>query len=56
MIDLYLNVVVTKKGMKEIITLDFKAFVGDHEEYDSIKIEDIPNIHQKIIGEGFMVI
>ncbi len=41
---------VAKKGEKDIITLDFKAFAGDHEEYDSIKIEGIPNIHQKIIG------
>ncbi|MFX1455055.1 MAG: dihydrodipicolinate reductase [Promethearchaeota archaeon] len=34
----------------EIITLDFVAFAGDHEEYDSIKIEGTPDIHQKIIG------
>jgi len=41
---------VAKKGEKDFITLDFKAFSGDHEEYDSIKIEGIPNIYQKIIG------
>lgn len=35
---------------KEIISLDFFAFVGDHEEYDSIEINGVPNIHQKIIG------
>ena len=41
---------LAKKGDKEIITLEFKAFSGNHEEYDSIKIEGIPNIYQKIIG------
>ncbi|HEC40505.1 hypothetical protein LCGC14_1503270 [marine sediment metagenome] len=35
---------------KEIIELDFTAFAGDHEEYDSIIIKGVPNIHQKIIG------
>ncbi|MFX1418384.1 MAG: hypothetical protein ACFE9N_05630 [Promethearchaeota archaeon] len=39
-----------KKDEKEIITLDFIAYVGDHEEFDSIVIEGTPNIHQKIIG------
>lgn len=33
-----------------VITLDFVAYAGDHEEYDSVIIEGIPNIHQKIIG------
>jgi len=41
---------VAKKGEKELIILDFKAFAGDHEEYDSIIIKGVPNIHQKIIG------
>ena len=35
---------------KEIILMDFFAYVGDHEEYDSIEIKGVPNIHQKIIG------
>ncbi|UCC21243.1 MAG: hypothetical protein JSV62_08195 [Promethearchaeota archaeon] len=39
-----------KKGEKEIIILDFVAYAGDHEEYDSIEIEGTPNLHQKIIG------
>lgn len=39
----------TKEG-KEIILLDFMAYAGDHEEYDSVKIEGIPPIYQKIIG------
>ncbi len=41
---------IAKKESKEIILLDFIAFAGDHEEYDSIIIEGIPYIHQKIIG------
>ena len=35
---------------KEIISMDFFAYVGDHEEYDSIEIKGVPNIHQRIIG------
>jgi 4-hydroxy-tetrahydrodipicolinate reductase len=35
---------------KEIISLDFIAYAGDHEEYDSVFIEGIPTINQKIIG------
>ncbi|MFX1503628.1 MAG: hypothetical protein ACFFDH_21890 [Promethearchaeota archaeon] len=35
---------------KEVITLDFIAFAGEHEEYDRVLIEGIPNIDQKIIG------
>ncbi len=35
---------------KEFISLDFFAYVGDHEEYDSIEIKGVPNIHQKVIG------
>lgn len=30
--------------------MDFIAYAGDHEEYDSIEINGIPPIHQKIIG------
>jgi 4-hydroxy-tetrahydrodipicolinate reductase len=35
---------------QEFVTLNFVAYAGDHEEYDSIEIEGIPSIHQKIIG------
>ena len=35
---------------KAIISLDFFAYAGDHEEYDSIEINGIPDIHQKVIG------
>lgn len=41
---------VAKKSDEEIIVLDFVAFAGEHEEYDSIEIKGIPNIYQKIIG------
>lgn len=41
---------VAKKNEKEIVLLDFVAYAGEHEEYDSIEIEGTPNIHQKIIG------
>jgi len=41
---------IAKKGEKEFLILDFIAFAGDHEEYDSVVVEGIPNIHQKIIG------
>ncbi|MHA1657486.1 MAG: NAD(P)H-dependent amine dehydrogenase family protein [Candidatus Heimdallarchaeota archaeon] len=41
---------VALKGDKEVIILDFYAYAGDHEEYDSIDIEGIPGIHQKISG------
>jgi len=33
---------------KAVITLDFQAFIGAEEEYDSIVIEGVPNINQKI--------
>jgi 4-hydroxy-tetrahydrodipicolinate reductase len=39
-----------KKGGKELIILDFVAYAGDHEEFDSILIEGTPRIFQKIIG------
>lgn len=41
---------IAKKDGNEIIFLDFVAYAGEHEEYDSIEIEGIPNLHQKIIG------
>ncbi|MFX1377658.1 MAG: hypothetical protein ACFFA4_01065 [Promethearchaeota archaeon] len=41
---------IAKKLNKEIIVLDFLAFAGDHEEFDSVIIEGNPNIHQKIMG------
>lgn len=37
-----------RKG-KEAITLEFQAYIGAEEEYDSISIKGIPNINQKII-------
>jgi len=41
---------IAKKQGKEIILLDFVAFAGNHEEFDSVIIDGNPNIHQKIIG------
>jgi len=41
---------IAKKDGKEIVLLDFVAYAGDHEEYDSIEIEGTPRVHQKIIG------
>ena len=41
---------VAIKNDDEIILLDFVAYAGEHEEYDSIEIKGTPNIHQKIIG------
>ena len=41
---------IAKRGETEIISLDFIAYAGEHEEYDSIEIDGIPLIHQKIIG------
>jgi len=35
-------------GGEPIITLDFKAYIGASEEYDSITIEGIPTIREKI--------
>ncbi len=35
-------------GGKDVIVLDFKAYVGAPEEYDSIDIEGVPPIHEKI--------
>jgi len=36
------------KDSKPVITLLFEAYVGAEEEYDSITIEGVPNIHEKI--------
>ncbi len=33
---------------KELITLDFQAYIGAENEYDSITIDGVPPIHQKI--------
>jgi len=33
---------------KDVITLDFQAYIGTEEEYDSITIDGVPPIHQKI--------
>jgi len=33
---------------KEVINLDFQAYIGAEEEYDSITIKGVPNINQKI--------
>jgi len=41
--------VARKKG-DEVIILDFVAYAGEHEEYDSIDIVGIPRISQKIEG------
>ncbi len=36
-----------RKG-KEVITLDFQAYIGSEEEYDAITIEGVPRVSQKI--------
>jgi len=41
---------IAKKDGKEILKLDFIAYSGDHEEYDSVEIIGIPNIKQIIKG------
>jgi 4-hydroxy-tetrahydrodipicolinate reductase len=33
---------------KEVIILDFQAYIGAEEEYDAVTIEGVPNIRQKI--------
>jgi 4-hydroxy-tetrahydrodipicolinate reductase len=33
---------------KEVITLDFQAYIGAEEEYDAITIEGVPTVKQKI--------
>ncbi|MHA2473186.1 MAG: NAD(P)H-dependent amine dehydrogenase family protein [Promethearchaeota archaeon] len=39
-----------RKAGEDKIVLNFVAYAGDHEEYDSILIEGAPRIYQKIIG------
>ncbi len=41
---------IAKKHEKNVVFLDFIAFAGEHEEFDSVIIEGTPKIHQKIIG------
>jgi len=36
------------KGTKEIIILDFQAYIGAQEEYDAVTIKGVPPINQKI--------
>jgi hypothetical protein len=36
------------KEEKEVISLDFQAYVGAKEEYDAIFIKGVPNVHEKI--------
>ncbi len=41
----------TARGMmkhKDVITLDFQAYIGAKDEYDAITIDGVPPIHQKI--------
>lgn len=33
---------------REVIALDFQAYIGAEEEYDEITIKGVPNIHQRI--------
>jgi 4-hydroxy-tetrahydrodipicolinate reductase len=33
---------------KEVITLDFQAYIGAREEYDAITIDGVPSVNQKI--------
>jgi len=35
-------------GGEKVITLDFRAYIGAEEEYDSVTIDGVPPIHQKI--------
>jgi len=44
------SIAIASNNGKEIVKLEFVAFAGEHEEYDSITIDGIPNIKQKIIG------
>lgn len=41
---------VAKREGKVVVLLDFLAYAGDQDEYDSIEIEGRPSIFQKIIG------
>jgi len=33
---------------KKVITLDFQAYIGAEEEYDSVTIEGVPEVHERI--------
>jgi hypothetical protein len=33
---------------KEVIALDFQAYIGAEEEYDAVTIEGVPNVRQRI--------
>jgi hypothetical protein len=35
-------------NQREVITLDFQAYIGAEEEFDSVTIRGIPNVNQKI--------
>jgi hypothetical protein len=39
-----------KAGGETVVTLDFLAHAGVPEEYDEVRIEGEPNLHQKILG------
>lgn len=41
---------VARMNDEDLITLDFTAYAGDHEEFDSVVIEGSPRISQKIEG------
>ncbi len=41
---------IAKKDENNLVRLDFLAYAGDHEEYDSVIIEGTPKIEQKLIG------
>ncbi|MHA2295863.1 MAG: NAD(P)H-dependent amine dehydrogenase family protein [Candidatus Hodarchaeales archaeon] len=41
---------VARKKDRDVVILEFIAFAGEHNEYDSITIEGTPRITQKIIG------
>ena len=36
------------KEEKEVISLDFQAYIGAKEEYDAITIKGVPNVYEKI--------
>jgi 4-hydroxy-tetrahydrodipicolinate reductase len=37
------------KSGKEVVTLEFQAYIGAEEEYDAIDIDGVPPIHEKIL-------
>ena len=39
-----------KSHNKDVVFLDFVAYAGDHEEFDSVLVDGNPKIHQKFIG------